>query len=1019
MTAREHTCLKMWEYDMYNQRIILIDKAENSQGTERYIENVPEGLISMGYVLEESADKYRKLYSDMLAGKDKVSAAIRTLKNNKPCWENITYVTRKDAFGNPYWAIGVSEDITAQKEAEARFFKEEAIRSLLSDDFLYSLRLNLSRNSLEEIITYNDKSIRTDLKNVGYDRIFNNICNSVANADDRKRLEANYTTDKIMWYAERKKNVPDFEYRQKGADGHIFWTMLTFRIAPSPDSGDFILFIHGKNIDMLKKRELALEKKAELDEITGLYNLNTIKPLIESILKNKQDSQGISALMILDADNFKQIQLSGGFLTRNEVLKQIGNDIKRNTPASSISARLTSDLFLIFYHNMAKEDILRCEESVRNAICRKYKVMNFEVELTFSAGVVYNFSEETSYDNLYRQALLALETAKRKGKDCLCRYSNSEHSDSRFELSVYSEKGSDDSILNLSSLLEKSLYLIENGKERKSINRTLLSYAGNLYSADSIVYFKSKNGGLKKEVSWNSNDSANSYEDGNADFIQNVVEEIYPLTEARIFSSECAGWENISKFLGGNKTNIPVIISVVYENSKASECILVINPRRKTDILKPLKFISDFMRHAENTEKLHNSCKYSLNHDNKTHLLNYDSYMNYLKKSNDDVYSTFGMVGIHIVDLKKFNRIYGNEHGDEIIAFASNLLTEIFGKDLCYRTSSAGFLALCPDITIENLREKYAQLQQRVSENYGDIIVTAKVWEQNSISVEKIQHQLEEKIDIALKQKKEHSSDYTDSTLSVISKKLKMSINDGGLRTFLQPKATAGTNEICGAEALVRYCTKDNKIIPPSKFLPSIEKAGLIRYVDLFVLEDVCRIIRRWLDLGWTPFTISLNYSRATILEPGILEETNRIVESYGIRKDLLEIEVTETIGSIDSEGLKDIVSRFVNSGYKIALDDFGAEYSNIYVLYSLKLTSLKLDRRIVSDIYHDNRARLVVENVIRICKQLDIDCVAEGVETQELLDVLRDMACDVIQGYYLNKPISEEDFSRLYINCG
>lgn len=245
---------------------------------------------------------------------------------------------------------------------------------------------------------------------------------------------------------------------------------------------------------------------------------------------------------------------------------------------------------------------------------------------------------------------------------------------------------------------------------------------------------------------------------------------------------------------------------------------------------------------------------------------------------------------------------------------------------------------------------------------------------------------------------------------------LKESIANSEFCTFLQPKANVQTGEICGAEALIRYRDKEKGIIPPGRFLPQIERAGFIRLIDLFVLKDVCRILKKWLENGLNPIPISLNYSRATILEPGILEETNQIVESIGVPKELIQIEVTETISSTDNSSLKEIVQRFVEEGYKIALDDFGAEYSNIYVLYSLNLSTLKLDRQIVSDIYHDKRARMVVENVIDICKKLQIECVAEGVETEEHLGVLKEMSCDVIQGYFLNKPLPEDEFERQYI---
>ena len=114
---------------------------------------------------------------------------------------------------------------------------------------------------------------------------------------------------------------------------------------------------------------------------------------------------------------------------------------------------------------------------------------------------------------------------------------------------------------------------------------------------------------------------------------------------------------------------------------------------------------------------------------------------------------------------------------------------------------------------------------------------------------------------------------------------------------------------------------------------------------------------------------------------------------------------------------MKAIVNQFVQAGYQIALDDFGAEYSNIYVLYSLNISTLKLDRRIISDIYHDNRARLVVKQIIELCRQLGITSVAEGVEIEQHLEILREMDCDVIQGYYLNKPLPENEFYTQYLN--
>ncbi len=321
-----------------------------------------------------------------------------------------------------------------------------------------------------------------------------------------------------------------------------------------------------------------------------------------------------------------------------------------------------------------------------------------------------------------------------------------------------------------------------------------------------------------------------------------------------------------------------------------------------------------------------------------------------------------------MVDLKLYNEKYGVVKGDKLLTALAGLITEIFGRDLAFRVSGAHFLVLCPDMTYETFSKRYRQLSDRGEEEYPGLFATAKVWEQSAISVEKLQQQVEEKLDVARAKRRSENLGGSSQTIAEMRNGLVQAMENGRFRTYLQPKAWTATGEICGAEALIRYADDKNGVISPGRFLPALEKAGLVRYVDLFVLEDVCRILKEWMRAGWKPFPISLNYSRATILEPDILEETNRIVDASGIPRELIVIEVTETIASTDSAGLKDIVRQFSEAGYQVAMDDFGAEYSNIYALYSLDLKYLKLDRRIVSDIYHDSRARLVVEQVMEIC---------------------------------------------------
>ena len=211
-------------------------------------------------------------------------------------------------------------------------------------------------------------------------------------------------------------------------------------------------------------------------------------------------------------------------------------------------------------------------------------------------------------------------------------------------------------------------------------------------------------------------------------------------------------------------------------------------------------------------------------------------------------YSAFGMAEVHVIDLKQYNRKYGTKAGDELLSFAAESMMEIFGKQKTFRISGARFLLLCPNMAYNHFNERYEQLARKLLQAYPGLFVMAKVWEQNAISIENLQYQVEEKLQVALT--KIRSLDLGDSaqTLGELHKELQESLRKGVYCTYLQPKADVKTGEICGAEALVRYQDEQKGIISPGRFLPPIERAGLIRYIDLFVLQDVCRMIRGWMD---------------------------------------------------------------------------------------------------------------------------------------------------------------------------
>ena len=1109
--ARKHTMLNVWEYDIEHRVLIKDHNSQRMRYLPSRVENVPDTLIEKGLIHPDSVQADLGLYERMIAGEKEVSAEIqvRGSRDEPFWWEKVTYTVIHDRNGKPVWAIGVSEDITAQKEAQIRVFREETMREILSQDMLFNFRINLTTDRLEEMLGYTDEWNQQELKNSSVQGLYVKIHDSIANADDRKRFEENYTPEKLKEYARQGKPIPNFEFR-KEHNGSIIWVLLNLRVITDPNNGDFILLSYARNIDLQKKRELVLQKKAEHDEVTGFYNHATLKLIIEGILKKGKQTQESCAMLLLDVDDFKRTNQEGGFLIGDGVLRQMSAIIRRNVPTHCVAGRVSGDLFLLFYYNMESgKAIYQSAKTVREELCRTYRTERETIELTVSGGLAYLFSMDMNYDQMYQSALHVVDSVKRSGKNKLMTYRQVEgdgenvdielvvdmenytiqeinptgqisfelcgvpHSSKkcyellhhrsepcpfcnrgleegkprvwecyisglnklmyvREEISHHQnqhlrsirlqerpfESGEVSQDIEFYNMLEDCWSKVENGASQTDIMQAFMGHLAAFYRSARLVLFGKKASQLVVEQVWQVDgiNQEGSEQRRNPDQLAKLMQKICPHSSLTVLDEQSTGYQELCRYYGEEKPELPIVVAGLYDGQELQHCLLLEKACRNIRNLKPLEVVLSFMRRCKALYGLRERYDYAVNFDQKTGLQNYESYVHFVEHSNEDIYSTFGMVGIHIVGLRHYNQTYGLMRGDELIHFAASTIRDIFGREVCYRVSGANFVALCPDITYETFHEKYRQLEQQIANQYDGMMVSAKVWEQHTISIERIQMQLEEKIQVADNKQRSQNGTVDLQTVSGILQGLQDAIDSGSFCTYLQPKANVQTGKVCGAEALVRYIDREKGMIPPSRFLPYIEKAGLIRYIDLFVLRDVCRLLRQWMASGWEPFPISLNFSRATILEPDILEETNRIVENFGVPKKLLEIEVTETIGSIDNASLKAIVNQFVQAGYQIALDDFGAEYSNIYVLYSLNLSSLKLDRRIVSDIYHDSRAKMVVEQVIELCRQLGITSVAEGVETEEHLKTLQEMDCDVLQGYYLNKPLPERDFYKQYI---
>lgn len=248
-----------------------------------------------------------------------------------------------------------------------------------------------------------------------------------------------------------------------------------------------------------------------------------------------------------------------------------------------------------------------------------------------------------------------------------------------------------------------------------------------------------------------------------------------------------------------------------------------------------------------------------------------------------------------------------------------------------------------------------------------------------------------------------------------IENKMEQALADEEFLVYLQPKIELENKTVVGAEALVRWQDKERGLIPPGDFIPCFEANGFIIKLDLYVFEHICRLLRKWIDMGLTPVPVSVNLSRAHLIDPDFLEYYVAISNRYAIPHSLLEIELTESLLLENFECLKNVVDQLHDLGFRCSLDDFGCGYSSLNMLKDLNVDTLKLDGAFWFSPNADNqREKDIIAAVVGLAKKLGMSTVSEGVETVTQLEFLRQIRCDMVQGFVFSKPVPPETFEEI-----
>jgi len=250
-----------------------------------------------------------------------------------------------------------------------------------------------------------------------------------------------------------------------------------------------------------------------------------------------------------------------------------------------------------------------------------------------------------------------------------------------------------------------------------------------------------------------------------------------------------------------------------------------------------------------------------------------------------------------------------------------------------------------------------------------------------------------------------------------IERDLRAAIRHGDLELFYQPKVEISTGLIAGAEALVRWRHPERGYIPPDVFIPVAEKSGFIGELTKWVMDEACRQIRHWQDIGLTRVAVAVNVSAGDLRRPDLTDMIANTLVNHGVSPQYLELEVTESMVMQDVDMVIGTLRRLRSLGIGISIDDFGTGYSSLAYLKRFPVKRLKIDRSFVRDLGSHGEGRVIPKVIVDLAHALSVKVVAEGVETAEQLQALAELGCDEAQGYFLGRPMPRDEFEAFLQN--
>lgn len=727
-------------------------------------------------------------------------------------------------------------------------------------------------------------------------------------------------------------------------------------------------------VNLLEEISKDLKEMASLDSQTGLYNRGALESWVSSL-----GSEPVSALLF-DLDHFKRVNDAYGHDTGDLTIRNIAGILQTYQSDDFRAARWGGDNFLCVSRSLDDHEMMRLAENLRktietDAFCARYGI-------TISGGVAACRNAGEDLSELYRNADRAMYHSKHFGGN---------------RVTEYSARLSDE---------------MEQGRKTYSFSPELRNFIEG--TGDPVIIYQIRDHGYH----------IIAVSDGycrlmNADRAEMMLY-LNSHSLSRVYPDDADRLSAAILEMQNRDTG-----SLIYRHRIGDEYHYILCTGSRQVMETGAVIITARMVDLNSADEVNKSVyrKYvsgqndAFYRDNVTGLPSIN-YFNTFADSRilelQEQHRTPVVIYFDIAGMHAFNERFGYAEGNRLLTAVGNILLEMVPEDLVVRYAEDHFVVITgqetdPPAFIQEVNRKLAeQLRQgnaRVKAGFYEI---RKTDEKAVTALDKARQALnyiggDRSQDVCVYDGK--VSSHFEEREYVLSH-FQDALSKGWIQTWYQPLVRTLTGKVCGSEALARWADPDRGILPPFVFIKPLEDAHLIHLLDLEIIRQVCATLRRFMDQGIATQSISVNLSRADFTACDIFGEIEKIRAEYRIPAGYLHIEITESTLSSEPELMKAVLQKFHDHGYSVWMDDFGSDYANLNLMKDFHFDWLKIDLGFLRTFDTNPASRTIIASIVDLAKRLGTHTLCEGVETEEQYNFLRDIGCELAQGYLFSKPI-------------